>query len=477
MEAQPTLRGATRRPVAGTVVWVTTSRRSRFQVLVSDAKRGFVRGYEPTSELGRSGEVPAFRDLFRTAMREAVRASVRQQRSGIGPGSDDSLAGPIFVGLLVGPIGSEPIFAALIPSESGRRWFEPSWLLAVADSAFAAVEIAVTVRRGKHDRVVALVVNAAAATTIVLRGAVAASGRELGWQRGGLVASFDHEHAQLPVLGAALAVAVALPAIVGSPTGLTSRGGTRWGRAARDVRALAPILAIQISRHAAAATQRVRRDVEGEIVDEERAKLARDMHDIVAHELSVVAVQAAGAEAVIAVDPARAARALGDIQRAARQGLVELRRLLAIIRDARPTESAPLPGIAALDDVIDGSRRAGMHVDANIDGGLEALPAASALAVHRIVQESLTNALRHAGTGAHVTVRVRRADETVTIEVVDDGDGDRSGLALSGGQHGVIGMRERAVLFGGTFEAGPRPSLPGWRVLAALPAPREGAPS
>jgi signal transduction histidine kinase len=207
----------------------------------------------------------------------------------------------------------------------------------------------------------------------------------------------------------------------------------------------------------------------------ERARIARELHDIVGHHLSVVVLQAAGARA--SGKPAGAA--LEKIENSARQALDETSRLLNVLRD--PDEEAglaPQPGIGELDVLAASVRAAGLPVNLVIDGDLTALPATVDVSVYRIVQEALTNVLKHAGP-ARAEVTIGYEQDTVTIEVTDNGTG-QPGNGSPGGGHGLSGMRERAAVFGGELAAGPRPGG-GFAVLARLPLggglPSGGLPS
>jgi signal transduction histidine kinase len=203
----------------------------------------------------------------------------------------------------------------------------------------------------------------------------------------------------------------------------------------------------------------------------ERARIARELHDIVAHHLSVVILQAAGARASAACacgEPSPAT--LEKIETSGRQALTETRRLLGLLRG--PGESAwlaPQPGIGTLTELADNVRAAGLPVRLVVAGDHAALPATVAVSAYRIVQESLTNVLKHAGP-ARATVAVGCAADSVTIEVTDDGAGYPLPGAHPGaqGHHGLAGMRERAAMFGGEVRAGPEPGG-GFAVRATLP--------
>ncbi len=196
----------------------------------------------------------------------------------------------------------------------------------------------------------------------------------------------------------------------------------------------------------------------------ERARIARELHDIIAHHLSVVVLHAAGARACGRADP----ETLREIEQSGRQALTETRRLFGVLRDPEEeTGRAPQPGISELPALAASLRAAGLEVSLSIDGDHAALPPAVNVSAYRIVQEALTNVLKHAGP-ARAEVTVSCADSAVTIEVTDDGPGNPAPPALTGGQ-GLAGMRERVALFGGDLRAGPRP-CGGFTVRARLPA-------
>jgi signal transduction histidine kinase len=206
----------------------------------------------------------------------------------------------------------------------------------------------------------------------------------------------------------------------------------------------------------------------------ERARIARELHDVVAHHMSVMVVQAGAARAVGANDPDAASEALRQIEASGRTGLLEMRRLLELLKaDDGRAALEPQPGLAGLDPLLDGMRAAGLPVEATIEGEPRSLPPGVDLSAYRIVQEALTNTLRHAGA-SRAGVRLRYAADAIEIEVVDDGRGaDPS--ADTGAGHGLIGMRERVQLFGGDLETGSAPDG-GFHVRARLPAAAEAAP-
>lgn len=216
--------------------------------------------------------------------------------------------------------------------------------------------------------------------------------------------------------------------------------------------------------------EREREERERRAVEEERARIARELHDIVAHNVSTMVVQAGGARRVLARDPGRASEALHSVEESGRDSLVEMRRLLGVLRSDHegngPLE--PRPGAERLEDVARKVREAGLEVDLTIEGERRPLPAGVGLAVYRIVQESLTNTLRH-GRARRARVVVRYGRSEVELEITDDGRGAEATTARTDGRaQGLIGMRERATLLGGEFEAGPLPGG-GFAVRARLP--------
>jgi signal transduction histidine kinase len=216
------------------------------------------------------------------------------------------------------------------------------------------------------------------------------------------------------------------------------------------------------------------------IVIEERARIARELHDVVAHRVSLMTVQAGAAKAVAAEDPEGALRAMGAVEEAGRQALDELRHLLGVLRpDADPGGLGPQPGLADLPRLVEQTRGAGLEVSLASDGVAAQLPARVDLFAYRIVQEALTNVLKHAGPGARTEVRLGTDRRGIVIEVLDDGRGaavlPAPGPGGAGARgHGIVGMRERALLLGGTLEAGSRPGG-GFTVVAHLPTGGEPA--
>jgi signal transduction histidine kinase len=200
-------------------------------------------------------------------------------------------------------------------------------------------------------------------------------------------------------------------------------------------------------------------------VAEERGRIARELHDIVAHAISVIVVQAQAGQRVLEGEQASAREALGSIETTGRQALVEMRRLLGILSDEdRELALTPRPSVAYLDVLAERVREAGLPVELRVEGDARPLPPGVDLSAYRIVQEALTNALRHAGpASAHVTLRYR--SEEVELEITDDGRGAVDGRE---GGHGLVGMRERAALVGGSVESGTNGGR-GYTVRARLP--------
>lgn len=197
----------------------------------------------------------------------------------------------------------------------------------------------------------------------------------------------------------------------------------------------------------------------------ERGRIARELHDVIAHNVSMIVVQAGAASRVLAGDEPLVRDALAAIEATGRETVDEMRRLLGVLRRADDGLAlAPQPGLRDLESLVDNMRNAGLPVELRFEGEPRTLPPGIDLSAYRIVQEALTNALKHAG-GARAEVIVRYATGAVELEIRDDGDGSGEG---GGTGHGLIGMRERVALWGGRLEAG-RPDGGGWAVHALLP--------
>src|SRR5690554_506475 len=211
----------------------------------------------------------------------------------------------------------------------------------------------------------------------------------------------------------------------------------------------------------------------------ERARIAREMHDIVAHSLTVMVAQADGGRYAGAKDPGAATHALETIAETGRAALADMRRLLGVLRDEEGEDSdgslAPQPASGDLESLVEQVRASGLQVSLVRMGTPRHLPPGVGLTAHRICQEALTNVMKHAGPEPTVTVLVQWTDTSLTIEVSDDGRG-ASTQTDDGQGHGLLGMRERAMMLGGTLSAGPRPGG-GFRVRAQLPLPVPGGTS
>jgi signal transduction histidine kinase len=269
--------------------------------------------------------------------------------------------------------------------------------------------------------------------------------------------------------GAATLVALAAATAANSPFGPT--GGGFYLIPALVAAVVFPGIAVRARQEYLA--QRAR-DEARRRVDEERLRIARELHDVVAHTMATIAVQAGMAAHVLERQPEVAAQALATIRQASKEGLGELRAILNVLRQADEGDPAmPAPGLAQLDALVAGARRAGLPVTVRQPGGPRELPAPADLTAYRIVQESLTNVIRHAGPAA-ATVEIRYRDDAVEIEVTDTGRGAPADDGAKG--HGLAGMRERAAALGGTVTAGPG-AAGGFRVSARLPCiPRPQPP-
>ncbi|MBE3009219.1 sensor histidine kinase [Microbispora sp. NEAU-D428] len=263
----------------------------------------------------------------------------------------------------------------------------------------------------------------------------------------------------LAVLGGYLAVRLLCgwPIAMSSETAVALTTVIAWllGDSVRESREHAEQL------RASAATQ---------AVTDERLRIARELHDMVAHSIGVIALQAGAARRVIDTQPERARDALGEIETAGRETLSGLRRMVGALRSPeqeRPAPPAPLEpgfGLADVDRLAATTTQAGVRVDVRRSGEPRPLPPEIDVSAYRIVQEAVTNVVRHAGTTS-CQVRIDYRDDEVRIEVLDDGRGGDTG-----GGYGLIGMRERVGVLRGTFDVGPRPEG-GFRVEARLPVP------
>ena len=205
-----------------------------------------------------------------------------------------------------------------------------------------------------------------------------------------------------------------------------------------------------------------------EAVAAERARIARELHDVVSHSLAAIVMQSGGARHVLDSDPERARDSLAAIEQTARRGLEEMRRMLGLLGDPGTADEglAPQPGLARLEELVAAVRSAGLEVTTTVTGEPVLLPAAVDVAAYRVVQEALTNVMKHAGART-AAVRVAYCPDGLEIEVLDDGSGEDPGAPGAG--RGLIGMRERVQLLGGTVDTDAREPGPGFRVTARVP--------
>ncbi|MER8100774.1 sensor histidine kinase [Kitasatospora sp. NPDC094016] len=241
-----------------------------------------------------------------------------------------------------------------------------------------------------------------------------------------------------------------------------------WGRLTRVRRAYLTELEDR------AARLERERDAQSKVaVAAERARIARELHDVVAHNVSVMIVQADGAAYVLDNSPQQAKEALGTIASTGRQALVEMRRLLGVLRTADTAEEyVPQPGVEELPELLEQVRTAGLQVDYATSGHPRELPRGVELTVYRIVQEALTNVRKHGGPDVHARVAVDFGERELAVLVEDDGRGSTDEHLATGGTdglgHGLIGMRERVGMVSGSLDVGPRPGG-GFRIRAILP--------
>jgi signal transduction histidine kinase len=200
--------------------------------------------------------------------------------------------------------------------------------------------------------------------------------------------------------------------------------------------------------------------------EDERARIARELHDVVSHGLSAMVVQATAAAELLERDPERARAAMHEVQRTGREAMVEMKHLLGVLRPSEGQARHPQPTLDEVAELVRAEQASGRTVSLEIAGGRRELPRGLALSAYRIVQEALTNVRKHAGD-ASARVCVRFEPAALQIEVIDDAEPSGSKVADPG--YGLAGMRERAQLYGGRVEAGPRTDRPGWYVRATFP--------
>ncbi len=279
-------------------------------------------------------------------------------------------------------------------------------------------------------------------------------------------------HATRPVLGIATALLGFAISIVLEKGFVVADIAYAWliaggcwlaGRAvaSRTVRA-------QLSEQRAALAEQQARWQAAAAVAEERLRIAREMHDVLSHSVSVMTLHVSGVRRLLRPEQAEERAALEAVERTGRESLAEMHRMLGVLRSPEDGERAPAPALDRVPELLDAARQAGLQAELTIGGTPRALPPGVALAAYRIVQEAVTNVLRHAG--AHrLACRIDYGGSCVELHVVDDG---RGAIPPGPGGHGLVGMRERAGLYGGSVDAGPRPGG-GFAVHAVLPVPAQ----
>ena len=285
---------------------------------------------------------------------------------------------------------------------------------------------------------------------------------------------------RVSVTGVAMAVAGLLILLLGVPSPAMHPGGI-GEPAVTPVTIAVPLVTIiawligNSIRQAQARADLVRAQAAAQAAMAERLRVARELHDIVAHSIGIIAIQAGSGRRVFDARPDEARDALATIEATSRETLSGLRRMVKGLRNADPEAGPgqapfdPAPGLAGIDRLTAVTLDAGVQVDVDWRGSREPLPADIDLSAFRIIQEAVTNVVRHAGTG-QCRVSIERQEGQLSIEVTDSGRGG----STAGTGYGITGMRERAALLGGDFSAGPRPGG-GFRVTARLPLPAPAA--
>jgi signal transduction histidine kinase len=367
--------------------------------------------------------------------------------------------------------------AAVIAAEVGGSHAAASWnqhqhaAPGIVANAVLVVGGASLLARRRYPVAVLAVTNASALVAVRL-------GAEVVWFA--LVAAFftavlaRKRAAALASLVICYIVSEWPPWQIGQPR-RTSVAGALWLAAGLTFMAFVAEL-IRIRSQRASALARSREEELRRRASEERIRMARDLHDVVAHNISVINVQANTALHLMDRQPERARSALTTINDVSKQALIELRAVLGVLRDvdanggAEGAPRAPTPGLARLGDLVDHAAAAGLAVRVKEEGQPVPLPADADLAAYRIIQEALTNSARHSG-GANATVHLGYADDALRVEVADDGTSwpsDRTAGRAEGSGHGIAGMTERAAALGGTLQAGPG-AEGGFLVRAWLP--------
>jgi signal transduction histidine kinase len=271
-------------------------------------------------------------------------------------------------------------------------------------------------------------------------------------------------HGDKPVVTVALSVATAVVQTTLDPQ-IHTFGDATW-----DLILLSVTLAVGFGQRARMTALEHNQELLAEAAaDDERRRIARELHDIISHSLGVLVLQAGAAEQVLERDPERAREVLRSIRATGQEAIGEMGTLLGVIRGEAVASREPQPSLADVDKLVAKMGEAGLDVGVEIEGERRALSPALELSAYRIVQEALTNALKHAGP-AHARVLLRYGADELVIEVANDGSANGNG-AGRGSRRGLAGISERVAVFGGHLDAGPRPDG-GWTVRAGFPLDR-----
>lgn len=355
-------------------------------------------------------------------------------------------------------------YAASDPTVPGSRWWVAPLLLVPA--------LALLWRR--HDPLISVAGAWLPAAAHALLAGDAAQGLFLVWPAWvSLYALAAYGSRRQLVAGLAVAVACLVAHALEDPSSWSDESGWSglWWSLVLLVAPLVGGLVAGARRARELATEAELAEAQARAaVTAERARIARELHDVVTHHVNVVVLQAMAASCLVDDDAGQVRERLGLIERSGREALAEMRRLLGVLReDDAERPLAPQPGVDDVGDLVGSARSAGLSVGLAVSGAPRRLPAGLGLTVYRIVQEALTNAARHAA-GARVRVSLRYEPDAVDVAVVDDGG--RETQRPGGGGHGLLGMRERVAVFAGTLDAGPSADG-GFAVHARLPLPPE----
>jgi signal transduction histidine kinase len=404
----------------------------------------------------------------------AIRRATDVRTSTIGRAADTQVSGAavasrtMTASRLKPPLVDVLIAAALVLAAELEAAFEP---VSVARWVDGLVVLGFTVPLAWRRRA-PLVVLAIAAVTVVVYGEVEDAGSHQTLILAIALASFTAGY-ELPPRRAWIAPAIIVVADLFAIAVLGQDGGDfvfvmviyvgPWVLA-QALRGRGERVDELTARTDALESERAQR--EAAAVEAERARIARELHDVVSHSISVIAVQSQAIRRRLGAEHEREAADLAGVETTARQAMAEMRRLLGVLRsDGERLPLAPNPGLGQLPRLVEQVRGSGLEVDVAVVGEPLALPPGVDLAAYRIVQEALTNAIKHART-RRATVEIRYDAGTIALVVSDDGAGP---AANGNGGHGLLGMRERVTLYGGTLQAGPGDSGRGFRVRAVLP--------